>query len=190
MRDNAVEKLFSLFASADRAEAMAGDLAEERDQHGSGWFWLQAVRLTLALWRSAVTEAPLRVLALTLAGCALLVAPAIAGTAAIALFPPVGGSPVNWMALTLFWWGGAFWTGASLVAIAPRRGMAACATLAAAGDVLLIVYGVETMSRPWSAAFLQFYTTGLLAAVPLLVGAAVARRRAIGSGAPLLEAHR
>jgi hypothetical protein len=68
MRDNAVEKLFSLFTSSDRAVAMAGDLAEEREQRGSLWFWLHVVRITFALWRSAATEAPLRVLALMLAG--------------------------------------------------------------------------------------------------------------------------
>lgn len=190
MRDSAIERLFSLFASSDRAEAMAGDLAEEREQRGRSWFWLQVVRITLALWRSAVTDAPLRVLALTLAGCALLVAPAFAGTAAVGLFPQWVGSPVSWMALAFFWWSGALWTGASLVAIAPRRGMAACATLAVAGAALLIVFGVVTMADPWSSVFLHFYTTGLVAAVPLLVGGAVARRRLIGCGAPLLEPHR
>jgi Cft2 family RNA processing exonuclease len=58
MRDNAVERLLSLFTSADRAEAIAGDLAQERDQHGWTWFWLHVARTTLALWRSAVTDAP------------------------------------------------------------------------------------------------------------------------------------
>ena len=36
MRDNAVEGLLSLFTSADRAEAIAGDLAQEREQHQDG----------------------------------------------------------------------------------------------------------------------------------------------------------
>jgi hypothetical protein len=190
MPDSAVEKLFSLFASPDRAEALAGDLAEEREQRGSSWFWLHVVRITLALWRSAVREAPLRVLALTLAGCALLAAPALAGTAAVFLFPWGLGSLVSWMALAFIWWSGALWTGASLVALAPRRGMAACATLAVAGAALLIVFGVGTMAGPWGSVFLHFYTTGLMAAVPLLAGGAVARRRLIGCGAPLLEPHR
>ena len=72
MRDNAVERLFSLFTSSDRAVAIAGDLAEEREQRGWIWFWLHVVRVTFALWRSAATEAPLRVLALVLAGCGAL----------------------------------------------------------------------------------------------------------------------
>ena len=56
MRDNAVEGLLSLFTSADRAEAIAGDLAQEREQHGWVWFWLHVARTALALWRRAVTR--------------------------------------------------------------------------------------------------------------------------------------
>jgi hypothetical protein len=181
MRDNAVERLFSLFASADRAEAIAGDLAEEREQHGWIWFWLHVVRITLALWRTAAMDAPLQVLALTLTGCALLAAPIFAGAAAVGLFPQLIGSPVTWIALSFFWWGGALWTGASLVAIAPRRGMVACATLAVAGEALLIVLGgTAWRADQWSSVFLIFYATGLVAAVPLLAGGAVAQRRLIG----------
>jgi hypothetical protein len=169
MRDNAVERLFSLFASSDRAEAIAGDLAEEREQHGWIWFWLHVVRITLALWRSAAADAPLQLLALTLTGCALLSAPAFGGAAAVGLFPQLMGTPVSWIALSFFWWGGALWTGASLVAIAPRRGMVACATLAGAGESLLIVFGVTALrADQWSSAFLLFYVIGLMAAVPLL----------------------
>ena len=63
MRDRVVERLFSLFTSSDRAEAIAGDLAEERDRRGSAWFWLHAAGVMLALWRRAAADAPLRVLA-------------------------------------------------------------------------------------------------------------------------------
>ena len=126
MRDNAVERLFSLFTSSDHAVAIAGDLAEEREQRGWLWFWLHVVRVTFALCRNAAAEAPLRVLVLTLAGGALFTAPAVAGVAAVYLFPAPANS-VSWIALSFFWWGGALWTGASLVMIAPRRGMPACA---------------------------------------------------------------
>jgi hypothetical protein len=180
MRDNVIDKLFSLFTSADRAEALAGDLTEEREHHGWAWFWLQAARVTFALWRSVAMDAPMRVLALTLAGCALFTAPAFAGTAAVSLFPQLMGSPVSWVALSFFWWGGALWTGASLVAIAPRRGMAACAALAVAGEALLIGVGVAAVWRDLlKTDFLLFYTTGLLVAAPLLIGGAIARRRLI-----------
>ena len=120
MRDNAVERLFSLFTSSDRAEAIAGDLAEEREQRGWIWFWLHVVGVTFALWRSAATEAPLRVLALTLAGLALLAAPAFGGVAAVCLVPQSIDSPVGWIALPFFWWSGALCTGASLVALSRR----------------------------------------------------------------------
>ncbi len=183
MRDNVVEGLLSLFTSSDRAEAIAGDLAQEREQHGWIWFWLHVARTTLALWRSAVTDAPVVVLLVAVAGCALFAAPAIGGVAAVSLFPHAIGSPVGWIALSLFWWGGALGTGVSLVAIAPQRGMAACATLAVAGEALLIALGVTAVdvARPVETDFLLFYTTGLLAAAPLLIGGALARRRLIVS---------
>src|SRR3712207_1646091 len=97
MRGNTVERLFSLFTSSDRAVAIAGDLAEEREQRGWTWFWLHVVRVTLALWRNAATEAPLRVLALVLTGLALLAAPAFGGVAAVFLLPQL--TPIGWIAL-------------------------------------------------------------------------------------------
>jgi hypothetical protein len=178
MRDNTVERLFSLFTSPDRAVAIAGDLSEERKQRGWIWFWLHVVSVTLALWRSSTTEAPLRVLALVLAGLALLAAPAFGGVAVVLLFPQWMDSPAGWIALPFFWWGGAFWTGVSLVAFAPRRGMAACAMLAVGGEALLIGFcGPTVWSDPSNTSFALFCMTGLIAAMPLLTGAAVARRR-------------
>jgi hypothetical protein len=191
MRDNTVERLFSLLTSSDRAVAIAGDLAEEREQRGWIWFWLQVVSVTLALWRSAATEAPLRVLALVLAGLALLAAPAFGGVAAVFLLPQLMDSPVGWIALPFFWWGGALWTGASLVALAPRRGMAACAMLAVGGEALLIGFGGPAVWRdPSNTDFVLFCTTGLIAAMPLLTGAAVARRRLVDCAALPQEQHR
>ena len=46
MRENVVEELFSVFASSDRAEALAGDLAEERQQRG--WEQVDAFVSSLA----------------------------------------------------------------------------------------------------------------------------------------------
>ena len=178
MRDNTVEKLFSLFTSSDRAVAIAGDLAEEREQRGWIWFWLHSLRVTLALWRSSTTEAPLRVFALVLAGLPLLAAPALGGVAAVFLVPRMVDSPVGWIALAFIWWGGSLWTGATLVALSPRRGMAACATVAVGGGALLIGFGGPAIWRdPSNTDFVLFWTTGLIAAMPLLTGAAVARRR-------------
>jgi hypothetical protein len=191
MRDNFSERLFSLFTSSDRAVAIAGDLMEEREQHGSIWFWLHVVRITLALWRDAAMEAPLRVLALATVACALFTAPAFGGAAAVGLFPQLMGSPVSWIALSFFWWGGALWVGASLVAIAPRCGMAACATLALGSEVLLIGVGIPAGWRDqWSTDFLLFYTTGLLVPALLLAGGAIARRRLVNGVVVPQEQHR
>ena len=121
MRDTAVDRLFSLFTSSDRAVAMAGDLAEERDQRGWTWYWLHVVRITFVLWRNAATEAPLRVLTLTLAGAVLFAVPAFGGVAAVFLIPRLTASPVGWVALPAFWWGGALWTGAAGRPRASRR---------------------------------------------------------------------
>jgi hypothetical protein len=189
MREDVIEKLFSLFTSPDRAEGISGDLIEEREQRGWLWYWLQAVGTTLALWRGAAADGPLRVLGLTLIGCALLAVPAFGGAAAVLLFPRVTGSPASWIALTCFWWGGALWTGASLVSVAPRSGMAACATLAVAGEALLIVLAVMALRADvWSSASLLFYAAGL-AAMLLLVGAALARRRLILASTPPVQGH-
>ena len=191
MPDNAVERLLSLFTPADRAVAIAGDLAEEREQRGWIWFWLHVMRVTFALWRSAATEAPLRVFALVLAGVVLLAAPAFGGVASVFLVPHVMDSALRWIAVPFFWWSGALWTGASLVAFAPRRGMAACAMLAVGGETLLIgLAGPAVWRDPGNGDFVLFCTTGLIAAMPLLTGAAVARWRLVACTPLPREQHR
>src|SRR4029079_12719395 len=79
MRDDLVERLFSLLTSADRAEAMGGDLIQERQPRGSRWFWWHAFVTAVALWGTAVAKAPLRTLLVAAAGCALLSMPVFAG---------------------------------------------------------------------------------------------------------------
>jgi hypothetical protein len=191
MRDNTVERLFSLFTTSDCAVAIAGDLTEERERRGRIWFWLHVVRVTLALWRSTATEAPLRLLGLLLAGLAVLAAPAFGGVAAVFLVPQLIDSPVGWIALPFFWWGGALWTGASLVAFAPRLGMAACAILALAGEALLIGFGGPAVWRdPSNTDFVLFCATGLIAPMSLLAGAAIARRRIVGCAVLPQNQHR
>jgi hypothetical protein len=117
------------------------------------------------------------VLALIAAGCALFTAPALGGAAAVNLFPNSVGSPVSWVALSFFWWSGALGVGAALVAMGPRSGMAACATLAVVAEAALIAFGMTTPSRDlWRPEFLLFYTTALVVAAPLVAGGALARR--------------
>ena len=177
MRDDLIERLFSLLTSADRAEAIAGDLIQERQHRGSRWFWWHAFVTAVALWGTAVARAPLRTLLVAAAGCALLAVPVFAGVAAVSLFPILG-ALVAWSLLVVFWWGGALWTGASLVAIAPTRGIAACVTLVALGEALLLtlwVVGVRVDLLRVTTGIV--YTTAAGGACPLLFGAAVARDR-------------
>lgn len=178
MRDTSrAEVLLSLFTTRDRAESIAGDLTEERDVRGSAWFWVHVFRTTFALFTSALGSAPATALALGALGFALLVALAFAGMAAVFLFPFLG-SAESWVLLSLFWWSAALWTGVSLVSIAPKYGMTACLTLAVAGESLLVAsrlfFAWPQGPNAWS---LLVYTSALLAAVPLLAGGAIVRRR-------------
>jgi pimeloyl-ACP methyl ester carboxylesterase len=185
MRDDAVERLFSLFVPSDRAIALAGDLAEERQRRGWTWYWLHVARVTLVLWRNAATEAPLQLLGLMLLGSGLLIAPAFAGVAAVFLVSPVG--PMSWIAASLFWWGGAFWTGAAVRALSPRRGMATCATLAVVGAALAIGLGATIQPHELSTASMEqmFSTIALGATVALLAGGGLARAPRVAVTVPL-----
>jgi hypothetical protein len=174
------QRLLGLFTSADCAEAIAGDLIEERRRRGVLWFWRHVLGTVLAVSRSAVTDAPLQALNLVAAGCALFATPAFAGVAAVSLFPQLTGTLVSWMVLSLFWWGGGLWTGASLVTIAQIRGMAACVVLALAGEAIFIGFGlIGAWQHAVSARFVAFYTIALVAPAPLLAGGAFARSWAI-----------
>jgi len=171
MRDDAIERLFSLLTSPDRAAAMAGDLVEEREQRGRTWFWLHVAGVAFALWRGTVREAPLRVLALVLAGLVLFAAPGLAGAAAVGLFPQILGSAVSGVVLALFWLGGAYWTGTALTAAGPRHGFSACAILAVLAAALSMTTG-------------GFSAVALGTAVALVAGGATAPRRPIALGVP------
>ena len=83
MRDTTrAETLLSLFTSPENATAIAGDLTEERQHHGSIWFWIHVSSTLIALWRNAVTSAPLANLRLAAAGSALFATTGFGGTAA------------------------------------------------------------------------------------------------------------
>ena len=181
MRDiDRAQRLLGLFTSADCAEALAGDLIEERRGRGVLWFWRHVLGTVLAVSKSAVTDAPWQSLTLVAAGCALFATPAFAGVAAVSLFPQLIGTLVSWIVLSLFWWGGGLWTGASLVTIAQTRGMAACVVLALVGEALLIGFGLlGAWQYAVSARSVAFYTIALVAPAPLLAGGAIARSRAI-----------
>jgi pimeloyl-ACP methyl ester carboxylesterase len=180
MRDDIVERLFSLFAPSDRVETLAGDLMEERQHRGSFWYWLQVIRVTFVLWRCASAEAPLRMLGLALVACGLFVAPALAGLAAVLLFPQLVGSAMSWAALSVFWCGGALLAGALLVTISPRRGMATCTAVAAISAAVLIALGANAdHTELTSPVGRMFFITALGTTLALLLGGAMASRRTV-----------
>jgi hypothetical protein len=183
MRDHrGIERVFALFVSADCAEALAGDLVQERPERGSAWFWRQVAATIAILWGGAIARAPLRILVLAVAGSVFLAIPMFAGVAAVSLFPALLSGLVIFLMLSFFWWGGAFWAGASVVGLSPPRGMAACATLAAMVEVLLLALwasGVRFDAGSDTSSI--FYVTGAVAAVPLLFGGAFAHARSMAS---------
>jgi hypothetical protein len=178
MRDDLIERLFSLFTSSDCAEAIAGDLIQERPDQGSRWFWCHAFATAASLWRAAVAEAPVLTLLVAASGCALMAGPVFAGVAAVRLFPTLLSDMAAWSLLAILWWGGALSAGASMVAIAPRRGMSACVTLAILCEVVLLAVWFATGT---------FHMIAAGAAWPLLTGAAFARTRVIGLTDSTLE---
>jgi hypothetical protein len=142
----------------------------------------------LAVSRSAVAAAPLRTLNLVAAGCVRFAIPAFAGVAAVSLFPQFIGTLVSWIVLSLFWWGGGLWTGASLVTVAEARGMAACVALALVGEALVIGFGlIGAWQHAVSMRSVAFYMIALLSPAPLLAGGAIARSQAVASGSHRLE---
>ena len=133
MPDRAIERLFSLFTSPDRAAAMTGDLVEEREAGGRLWFWLHAAGVTFALWCGAMTATPLRTLGLMATGCALLIAPLAGGAVAVGIFPGLMTPAMNWLGAATAAMGGAFATAAVLTGVARRFGVRASAACAVAG---------------------------------------------------------
>jgi len=189
MRDiDGAQRLLGLFTSADCAEAIAGDLLEERRDRGGLWFWRHVLGTVLAVSRSALAAAPRRALSLVAAGCALFAIPAFAGVASVGLFPQLIGTLVSWIVLSVFWWGGGLWTGASLVTVAETRGMAACLALALVGEALVIGFGlIGTWQHAVTVRSVAFYMIALLSPAPLLAGGAIARLRAVASENRRLE---
>jgi hypothetical protein len=192
MRNTArAQELLALFTSAECAEAIAGDLTEGRGDRGSIWFWRQVLATTVALWGGTFTRAPLASLGLVAAGCWLFASSALVGIAAVSLFPQYIGSAMSWIVLSSFWWGGALCTGASLVAVAQARGMAACVVLAITGEALVMAFGL-TLLQPevLRTSSVVFYSIAAFAAAPLLAGGAIVRLRMISCGNHPLEQQR
>jgi hypothetical protein len=141
-----------------------------------------------ALCVSTLTRAPLGTLALAAAGCWLFASSALAGVAAVSLFPSFMGSALSWIVLSSIWWSGALFTGASLVSIGEVRGMAACVLLAIFFEALLVAFGLAILpARVLGTQSVVFYSIAALAAAPLLAGGAYVRLRPTPHGAHIPE---
>jgi hypothetical protein len=140
------------------------------------------------VWGSIFTRAPLGTLGLAAAGCWLFASSALAGVAAVSLFPPFIGSAVSWIVLSSIWWSGALCTGASLVGIGQARGMAACVVLAILAEALLIAFGLTVLPPEiLRTRSVVFYAIATLAPVLLLTGGAIVRLRLMPRGTHILE---
>lgn len=165
------QRLLALFTSPECAEAIAGDFVEARGARGAAWVWRQILSTSVSLCAHALTSAPLTSMAVLAAGCAMFGSLAFAGFAPVALIPALLGTPASWVVLSVAWWGGAFFTGFTLVYLSRERGIAVSVVLAMIGEALLLA------ARPSAV----IYVIALVTAVPLLAGATFARHRISGS---------
>jgi hypothetical protein len=173
MRSSSVaQAILSLVTTPDRAESVAGDLTEDRARHGASWFWFHLLGCAWALSLRELLRDLSGVLALAFWALSLLTSLGFAGTAAVFLFPGFGASLSMWLGVSFIWWIGAWWTGSSVVSLAPRIGMSLCLLLAVTGESLL----VAAAGSVWPPSI---HASACFALVLFLIGAAVARRHVL-----------
>jgi hypothetical protein len=186
------ERLLSLFTSPDSAAGIVGDLSEERGQRGGAWFWRQVLGTTFSLCRGTWFESPLMVLLLVVAGLILCVACEFAGVNLLLKYlnlfseylQPDGlfGHIVVISTLSLMSWSSELITGAALVLVAPRLGMATCVLVAGISTMRSAAFFVYALSVIPSIPRLSWIgpTVSLIASPTiLLMGGAIIRRRQI-----------
>ena len=173
--------LLTLFTSPERAESIQGDLMEEAQIRGRGWFWSQVIRTTGALCWKGFARSPLAILRSTLLGGVawfVVTLVLIAGEIAVEFVSRSLGFPINlrlvWIILL-----GALLTGIILGRAAPVRGMHAFVGLAFASvPVLALLFNFNAIPP---AGLADFRLTALaLSEALLLLGSALSRRRTAG----------
>jgi hypothetical protein len=181
MRDiNRAERLLSLFTSPDSAAGIVGDLSEERGQRGSVWFWRQVLGTVLSLVRGALVESPVNMLLLVLLGFAVSLVLSVGTTSVVIHVSGLGPTSSLGIFLVLIRWSAALIVGATLVAAAPRLGMAACVLLTGirmllwlAGTLYLFSIAPDII---WPGRVFSIFS-GLVSQVLLLLGGAMIRQR-------------
>lgn len=170
--------LLTLFTSPERAVSIQGDLIEEAQSRGRGWFWSQILRTTGALCWKGIARTPLAILGLALSGGAvwfLSMGILVAGVAAIEYVLHSLGAPLNIRFLWVFLLG-ALSTGFILGQAAPVRGMHASVVLAVVSVPVLVL--ILFSPQPSAGAADVRWRVLVLAVALQLVGCALSRRRA------------
>ena len=176
------ESILTLFTSRERASSIIGDLEES-----GGVRALDIMRLSLAFIWADVKQTPIGMLRAVVVGWVL-------SQSALAFIAPLMMGAMGWSsrgpdARTLIWfvaavlWGriiAPFLIGCAVVTITPERRLTACALVAIIGEVALLAFWADAMSRQHRSPMAgPFYWTNLLPCFMLLVGGAVVRRSAI-----------
>jgi hypothetical protein len=174
--------LLTLFTSPERAGSIQGDLLEEAQIRGRGWFWSQVIRTTGALCWKGFARSPLAILGLTLSGGVawfVMTLVMVAGATAVEFVSRSLGVPINIRFVSVFLLG-TLLTGVILGRAAPVRGMYASVGLAFASvPVLALLFNFNTIPP---AGLADFRLTALvLSEALLLLGSALSRRRAVHS---------
>ncbi|HEU4616681.1 MAG TPA: hypothetical protein VFV10_01505 [Gammaproteobacteria bacterium] len=186
------EELLSLVLSPERAESIAGDLAEEASREGEVWYWRSVLGISAAMFFKSFGAARLRTLGFLAAGflvwCVLYAAIRVAGALLgveplIATVSAEGGFAVS----TALYLGAAlvlasFGAGLALGSRCITDGVNATAPLAmfwgVTAVVLPILDGFAGVSS-WYCVVLYVAGVPLLYVLPLLAGGALARQRAL-----------
>jgi hypothetical protein len=184
------EELLSLVMDAERAESIAGDLAEESDREGTLWYWRSLLGVAAAMffktfgaarWRTLVFLASGFVLwfalyaSIRLAGALLGIEPLIATVADGGAF--AWGTQLYLCAALIL---ASFGAGLALGPWGVAEGVNAAAPLAmffGAAAVVLPVLDAVGGAGSWSCTALYVGGVPLLYVLPLLAGGALSRRR-------------
>lgn len=187
------EQMLALISPPDKAETMAGDLAEEAAVNGSAWFAASLAGLSLALFFQAFGAARVRMLRMLAAGLVLWFAAYVGARivgAALGLQPlvidahDVPGMP----AATLVYLGATmalanFMTGFALGLAGPRGGVSPVMPLAVFWVAAAIVkFCVDTASgvSTWYCTVVYLGGIPALYVMPLLLGGALAAQQRFG----------
>lgn len=185
------EELLSLVTGADRAQSIAGDLAEEASREGALWYWRSVLAVSAAMFFQRFGWARWRTLGYLGGGlllwlvlyASIRVAGALLGIEPLIATVSAGGgfawTTQLYLAAALIL--ASFGAGLALGPFAVTEGVNAAAPLAmffAATAVVLPVLDAVSGAATWYCTALYLGGVPLLYVLPLLAGGALVRQRA------------